>query len=277
MVGELSGRRHEIGSVEQFLHRAALTPELLVLVGEPGIGKTALWRAGVQRARACGTRVLEHRAVEAEATLAFAGVADLLAGVADEVLPSLGDLRRRALEAALLLDGPKPRTTAEPRAIGLAVLDVLKVLAAEAPLLLAVDDFQWLDTASARTLLFAIRRLHDEPVATLLTARPRARELERGLASDTAGRLVVGPLDVASLFGVLKTHLGLDLSPRAATRSTRYRSRASSRCGRLRPVSRCGSRAICGSWSEDGWPDYPPRAAKLPCSPRHWRARRSRR
>jgi DNA-binding CsgD family transcriptional regulator len=156
--------------------------------------------------------VLQHRAVEAEATLAFAGIGDLLASVVDEVLPALGELRRRALEAALLLDGPGPNTTAEPRAIGLAVLDSLKALSARAPLLLAVDDFQWLDTASARTLLFAIRRLSDEPVGALLTARPRARELERGVASGAGERLIVGPLDATALFGVVKDRMGLGLS-----------------------------------------------------------------
>ncbi len=86
------------------------------------------------------------------------------------------------------------------------------MLSADAPLLLAVDDFQWLDTASARTLLFAIRRLTDERVGTLVTVRPGARELERGLASGAAGRLRVGPLDMAALFAVLRDHLGLELS-----------------------------------------------------------------
>lgn len=213
MAAQLSGRPHEIRSIEEFLHRAALAPELLVLEGEPGIGKTALLQAAVERARASGSRILEHHAVEAEATLAFTGVADLLASVVDEVLPGLGELRRRALEAALLLDGPESNTTTEPRAIGLAVLDSLKILSAKTPLLVAVDDFQWLDSASARTLLFAIRRLGGEPVGTLLTARPHAlSELERGLGSAAGGRIVVGPLDAAALFTVLKDRIGLSLS-----------------------------------------------------------------
>jgi DNA-binding CsgD family transcriptional regulator len=212
MAGELRGREHETRSLDEFLERAALSPEVLVLVGEPGIGKTALWQAGLERALAAGNRVLAHRAVEAEATLAFAGVSDLFAGVVEEVLPSLGELRRRALEAALLLDGPDTSTAAEPRAVGLAVLDSLKVLSAEAPLLLAVDDFQWLDTASARTVLFAIRRLRHETIGTLVTARPGARELERGLTSGAAERLSVGPLHTPALFAVLKDHLGLELS-----------------------------------------------------------------
>ena len=212
ITGELPGREQEIRSLERFLERAARAPQLLVLEGEPGIGKTALWHAAIQRALAAGSRVLQHRAVQAEATLAFAGIGDLLASVVDEVLPALGERRRRALEAALLLDGPEPHAAAEPRAIGLAVLDTLKALSAQGPLLLAIDDFQWLDTASARTVLFAIRRLSDEPVGALLTSRPRARELDRGLASGAAARLVLGPLDATALFGVLRDHLGLGLS-----------------------------------------------------------------
>ncbi|HEV3055187.1 MAG TPA: AAA family ATPase [Solirubrobacteraceae bacterium] len=212
MAGELRGREQETRAIEEFLERAAAKAGVLVLSGEAGIGKTALWQAALDRARASGARVLTHRAVEAEATLAFAGLSELLASVVDEILPALGELRRRALEAALLLEGPDAGTAAEPRAIGLAVLDSLKALCADAPLLLAVDDFQWLDTASARTLLFAIRRLTDERVATLLTVRPEARELERGLASGAAQRLTVGPLDLAALFAVLKGQLGLELS-----------------------------------------------------------------
>lgn len=212
MFNDLCGREVETRSIEAFLDRAARAPSLLVLSGEPGIGKTALWHAGLERAHARDVRVLSHRAVEAEAVLSFAGVAELLRGVVDEVLPSLGPLRRRALEAALLLDGPGDIAAIEPRAIGLAVLDALTALSATRPLVVAVDDFQWLDTASARTLLFAVRRLKDERVGALFTVRAGAPELARGLASGAAEDLPVGPLDVDALFAVLRTQLGVELS-----------------------------------------------------------------
>jgi DNA-binding CsgD family transcriptional regulator len=213
MSDDLSGRENEMRSLEDFLERAADAPLVLVLSGEAGIGKTALWRAGLRRAQARGAHVLAYRAVEAEAVLSFAGIAELLGPVADEVLPTLGELRRRALEAALLVEGSGGESAADPRAIGLAVLDVLKSLAAETPVLVAIDDFQWLDRPSVRTLLFALRRLGDERVGALLTTRGEARELDRGLASDAANRLVVGPLAPAALSRVVRRHLGLELSP----------------------------------------------------------------
>src|SRR3954465_729484 len=93
MTENLMGREPETRMIEDFLDRAASAPELLVLSGEAGIGKSALWHAGLDRARARGTRVLSHRAVEAEAVLSFAGISELLADVADEALPPLGALR----------------------------------------------------------------------------------------------------------------------------------------------------------------------------------------
>jgi DNA-binding CsgD family transcriptional regulator len=212
MAGQLSGREDEMQSIEDFLDRASARPSMLVLSGDAGIGKTALWQAGLERARARGVRVLSHRAVEAEAVLSFAGIAELVGPVADEVLPSLGELRRRALEAALLIDGSGGDRAVEPRAIRLAVLDSLKALCAGAPVLVAVDDFQWLDRPSAGTLLFALRRLEDERVGALVTVRAGASELDRGLTSGAADRLAVGPLGPAALIQIVTRRLGLELS-----------------------------------------------------------------
>jgi len=93
-VNQLSGRENELRSLEDFLERAAAAPSVLVLSGEAGIGKTELWQAGLQQAGARGTRVLAHRAVEAEAALSFAGIGELLSPVAADVLPALDEPRR---------------------------------------------------------------------------------------------------------------------------------------------------------------------------------------
>jgi DNA-binding CsgD family transcriptional regulator len=213
MNDRLRGRENEARSLDSFLERAAAAPSVLLLSGEAGIGKTELWQAGLQRARERGMRVLEYRAVEAEAVLSFAGIGELLSPVAADVLPELEPLRQRALEAALLIDGPGGEGAVEPRAIGLAVLDVLESLAVDAPVLVAVDDFQWLDRPSARTLLFALRRLTNERVGALFAVRGEGRELDRGLPAGFIDRLSVGPLAPAVLFQILKERLGLELSP----------------------------------------------------------------
>ncbi len=93
--------------------------------------------------------------------------------------------------------------------IALAFLDSLRTLAAEAPVLVTVDDFQWLDSASARTLVFALRRLKQEPIGALLTLRGDA-ELGSGLPD--MDRIVIGPLEEQALAAVVKHQLGLELS-----------------------------------------------------------------
>jgi predicted ATPase len=169
------GREVELGRIGAFLaevgdgHAAAL-----VLSGAPGIGKTVLWERGVEEAASRGLRVLAHRAVEAEAGLAFTGLADLLAPVLDDVLPALSPPRRRALAVALLLEdaGDAPPDLG---AIGLALMDALRVLANAAPVVVAVDDLQWLDSSTAGVSALALRRLDGAPVGTLATRASRRR------------------------------------------------------------------------------------------------------
>ena len=210
MTNRLSGRESELRSLDDFLEHAASAPATLVLSGEVGIGKTELWETGLERARARGMLVLAHRAVEAESVLSFAGIADLLGPVAAEMLPRLGSLRRRALEAALMIEGSSRDAVVEPRAIALAVHDILIGLAADGPVLVGVDDLQWLDRPSRNTLLFALRRLGDERIGVLLAVRGEASRVERDLGADA---LSVGPLAPAVLFQILKHRLRLELSP----------------------------------------------------------------
>ena len=198
------GRDEELGSIEAFLDE--LRPGALLLAGEPGIGKTILWEAGVEAARGRSRRVLTHRAVEPEATLAFTGILDLIGGTLEEALPSLSPPRRHALEVALLLEEPGAEAP-DPRAIALAFLDLLRTLAASAPILLAVDDLQWLDAASAQVLQFGLRRLRDEPVAVLATVRADA-----AFALPGAARLSLGPLSLGALHHLLKARLELELA-----------------------------------------------------------------
>lgn len=211
------GRDAELAEVGAFVTGADDGPGVLVVAGEAGAGKSTLWEAGVRRAIGTGT-VLSCRPVQTEATLAFAGLSDLLTSVLTGVLGELPAPQRRALEAALLLeDGPR----SEHQAVGAGTLSVLRAVAARGPVLIAVDDVQWLDRASARALAFAVRRFVDEPVRLLATLRSGPREpappleLVDILDGDGAIRLRLGALSVGAVERLLAETLALTL-PRSA-------------------------------------------------------------
>ena len=202
------GRDDELDAVQVFLDAVEQGPTALLLSGEPGIGKTILWEAGVEEAERRFDRVLVHRSAEAEALLSFTGLSDLLEPVLEQVSLSLPPLRRRALEVALLLAEPGEQPP-DPRAIGLALLDVLRALAERGPVLIALDDLQWLDAPSAAVLQIALRRLRDEPVGLLATVRTTpgvaaSFEFETAFAEERLTRLWLGPLSVGALHHLLE-------------------------------------------------------------------------
>ena len=211
------GRDVELAVIDEFVAGLGRGPSALVLAGEAGIGKTSLWRAAVDAARHGDGWVLTCRGVEAEASLSFSGLSELLAPVLDDVLALLVGPRRRALEVALLLVEPGEVAPPDVHAIGLAVLDVVRILAERTSVLVAVDDVQWLDPASAGVLQIALRRLREESVGVLLTVRDGPGlsvpiEVERCFDAERLRRLVVGPLSVGALHHLLKDRVGLDLS-----------------------------------------------------------------
>ena len=216
MAAAIIGREEELGAVEAFLAEVEQGPHALVLLGEAGVGKTILWEVGIQTAEGRFAHVLACRGVEAEASLSFAGLSDLLAPVIDDVVPTLLPPRRRALEVALLLAEPG-ETALDPHAIGLAVLDLLRALAEEGPVLVALDDAQWLDPASAGAILIALRRLRDEPIGLLATLRKAPElgepfELERSLPDERLQQISLGPLTLGALHRLLEERLRLELT-----------------------------------------------------------------
>ena len=181
----------------------------LVLTGEPGIGKSTLWEAAIDAAARRGLRVVSTRASGAEAQLAFAGLIDLLDQVDLRSLDYLPAPQLTALEVALLRaepgDAPPDRG-----AISFGFRNALRALAADGPLLVAVDDLQWLDAPSGDALAFAARRLDDSAVSFLVARRPgRTTQLERALAPLT--RLEVGPLSLGATRRMLAERLELSL------------------------------------------------------------------
>ncbi|MFJ9695898.1 ATP-binding protein [Kitasatospora sp. NPDC101183] len=166
----LYGREGEQAAVERLLAAARDGRSgVLLLRGEPGIGKTALLDDAVARAGS-GFRVIRAAGVEYEAELPFAGLSLLLAPGLDR-LPALPGAQRRALERAFGL-AEEESAPSDRLLVGLATLGLLAELASDRPLLCVVDDLQWLDGASLDALLLAARRLQAEGVVLLLAARP---------------------------------------------------------------------------------------------------------
>jgi predicted ATPase len=187
------GRDREMAAVAAFLDRVPSRPCGLLLEGAAGIGKTTVWSACAAWAAGRSYTVLSCRPAEAEAALSFAALGDLLEGVLDQALPQLPSPQRRALQVALLMEDPGG-SPPEQRAISIAFLAVIRHLAGSRPVVLAIDDLQWLDVPSARTVEFALRRLSHEQAGLLAAARDQgdqhpASAARTGLPADRLTRL----------------------------------------------------------------------------------------
>jgi DNA-binding CsgD family transcriptional regulator len=212
MAAEVIGRREELLALEAFLEAVPAGGQALLLEGDAGIGKTALWQEGNRLACERGFRPLTARPAHSETQVAFATVGDLFAPVVKETLPQLTPVQRRALETALLMrepDGPPP----EVRLLGLAILSVVRALAQDGPLLVGIDDVQWVDASSAEVLSFMLRRLEGEPVGVLATVRGRPIEvpLELDRAFEGFRQLAVQPLSIGATHRLLWGRLALNL------------------------------------------------------------------
>jgi DNA-binding CsgD family transcriptional regulator len=213
MTHALVGRDAELAAVDAFLDAGAL-PGTLLIEGEAGIGKTSLCAAAVAAARDRGFETLVTRAVAAEAALAFTGIEDLLEPVLEEVLEELPAPQARALRVALLLDDST--TAPDARALAVAFYHALRMVASPGPVLVVVDDVQWLDRSSAAMLRFAVRRVADEPVGLLLARRAgHADDVVSEL--DSVRRLVLGGLSPGAVHRLLRDQLELVL-PRPVLR-----------------------------------------------------------
>ena len=197
----LLDRLPERAALSQLLDAArAGRSGVLVMHGEPGVGKTALLDWAVESAG--DLRVARVAGVESEMELAFAALQQLCAPMLGK-LENLPDPQRAALRVAFGLE-----TGAAPDRflVGLAVLSLLSAVAEEQPLLCVVDDAQWLDRASAQALAFVARRLLADPVALVFATHEPGEEfrglpellvggLDEGDAQELLGSVVRGPLD----------------------------------------------------------------------------------
>ncbi len=206
------GRDAELEAIERFLDGLPSAARALLIDGEAGIGKTTVWSEAIAAAERRSYRVLRAQPAEREALLSYAALADLLEEVFEERRAELPAPQQRALDSALLQ--AEVNEAADPRTTATALVTVLGVLARQQPVVMAVDDVQWLDPASARALEFAARRLPTQ--AGLLLARRTDAEadaepplgLSRALTEDRLDRLTLGPLSLGALHHLIRGRLG---------------------------------------------------------------------
>jgi DNA-binding CsgD family transcriptional regulator len=200
----LWGRQRERAVLGQLLSDVRSgRSRVLVLRGEPGIGKTAL--LDDLCAQADGVVLVRGAGVESEAELAFAGLHQMCSQMIEGKLDLLPDPQRDAIRVAF---GESCGGPPNPFLLGLAVLNRLADAAAEQPVLCLVDDAQWLDRATAQTLAFVARRLEAEAVGVVFAVREPIEQFDGlpelvvpGLAPEDArellGTALTAPVDRA--------------------------------------------------------------------------------
>ncbi len=211
MAFGLFGREAELRTIAAFFADIRSAPASLVIAGEAGMGKTALLRAGAALAADRGYAVLQTMAARSDMQLAFAGLADLLESRLPELIGELPPPQARALRVALLLE-EAPAYSPDPHAIAAGFRAAVAVLARRAPVLLVIDDVQWLDSASQAAVGFAMRRFEREEVGLLCAQRTDGPHtglaLELDHAQLRAELLPVGGLSLGALHRTLHAMLG---------------------------------------------------------------------
>lgn len=223
-LNTLVGREPELHHVDQFLDSVAGGPAFLVLEGDAGIGKSTVWQEAIRRATDRACQVLHCRPIQSEAQLAYAALGDLLSAVPDSALGELPPPQRRALDVALMREEPDEQQMF-PRAAALGLLGVWRAMSAARPVVVAIDDVQWLDDPSADALAFVARRLTDERVAFLVTRRsegepgfPLALVKEHALPDGVVRRARLAAFGPAEIDRLLRTRLGMQAPSRLLER-----------------------------------------------------------
>ncbi len=183
----------------------------VLFVGAAGIGKSTVLAATVEKAGSLGLEVRRSRAAASEEDLPFVGLHDLIGDALGEAPASLPEPLRRALEVVLLRAAP-PEGGLDVLAVNVAVLELLTAMSSKHRLMLVLDDVQWLDRPTHRTLEFALRRLPAGAVAVVAAAREVGPQIE-ALMPEPPVVIEIGPLSKREIADLVELRTGLVLSP----------------------------------------------------------------
>ncbi len=206
------GRSSELSFLTHLIDTTTTTGHTVVIAGEAGIGKTTLAEAAARHARDAGFRELRCTGYQSEATPGFAGLHELLHPVWDDG-SSLPVRQRAALQAAF---GLADDAGVQDLLVALAALGILEEAASAQPVLLYVEDLQWLDVSSAAVIRFLARRLTNAPILLMVTIRAEYPEAELSWVPAQAV-LSLEPL-TAGESNALLDHVGIELSGRERSR-----------------------------------------------------------
>jgi DNA-binding CsgD family transcriptional regulator len=212
--------------LDRFVDTIDEGPAALILRGEPGVGKTTLWRAALDHADRRGLHVLSAVPLEFEAKLSFGCLGDLLGDVVDRLVPNLPGPQGRALEVALGRADQEEGAVTNQRTLSAAFLGAVRALSADRPVLVAVDDLQWIDLPSARILQFALHRLSREPVRLIATSRTGERpsdplQLRRVLGEDQVRDLPIEGMELDEIDRLLRSRLDVTFPRRVVAELNR--------------------------------------------------------
>ena len=226
MAQVIAGRTAEIGILDGFLADRLAEPRSLLVEGAPGIGKTTLLRALLDLAHQRHYAVAVCQPARSEVELSYGALVGLLGDIGIENVDALPAPQARVLRTIMRLE--ETPETVDRLSLSLATVAAVRAVAADRPLLLAVDDAQWLDPPTARTLAFLVRRLAGSCTRVALVRSlgagpsPRfagrstpnddvidwAAELGRAMPDGHHQTLVLGPVGPSDLSRILRRVLG---------------------------------------------------------------------
>jgi DNA-binding CsgD family transcriptional regulator len=203
------GREGELVTVHRFIADERPEPSALLIDGAAGIGKTTLFDQTVGEARELGLAGMVARPGRAETDLSYSALIELLGRIEDDVIEALPTPQTQALNRLLRREEGR----FDRLSLSVATLTVVRAIATGRPLLLAIDDVQWLDAPSNKVLSYVTRRLGGAQVRILLARRTEDTiawpfDLDRSMPSDRLSAIRVGPLGPSDLGRILRRRLG---------------------------------------------------------------------